>query len=430
MGTAGSSVERAARESYGKLLAYLASRCGLDAAEDALADAFTAALERWPIEGVPRRPEAWLSVVARNRALDGMRRRRRETLALERVAHVARIAQTAYASNLEPEDERIGMLFACAHPAIAAEIRAPLMLQVVLGFDAARIASAFLVAPATMSQRLVRAKRKIVGAGIPLTVPLAEEFPVRLDAVLAAIYVTFGQGWDDPSETDPDTRGLAREAIWLGRLVTDACPDEPEVSGLLALMLHAHSRRNARRDRAQAYVPLDAQDATRWDSAMIEEAETLLAQAARAQRPGRFQLEAAIQSAHAVRRLGREPDWDAIILLYDGLLCMTGSPVVALNRAVALGRSRGSRAGLTALEIFATDARMVNYQPYWAARADMLARCDEVEQARAAYERALGLTIDPAVREYLTSRREDLKNADNVARERIRFSHAAQRAID
>ena len=416
MGTAGSSVERAARESYGKLLAYLASRCGLDAAEDALADAFTAALERWPIEGVPRRPEAWLSVVARNRALDSMRRRRRETLVLERVAHVARIAQTAYASNLEPEDERIGMLFACAHPAIAAEIRAPLMLQVVLGLDAARIASAFLVAPATMSQRLVRAKRKIVGAGIPLAVPLAEELPERLDAVLAAIYVTFGQGWDDPSETDPDTRGLAREAIWLGRLVTDACPDEPEVSGLLALMLHAHARRNARRDHAQAYVPLDAQDATRWDSAMIEEAEALLGQAARARRPGRFQLEAAIQSAHTVRRLGREPDWDAIVLLYDGLLRMTGSPVVALNRAVALGRSRGSRAGLAALEIFATDARMVNYQPYWAARADMLARCDEVEQARAAYERALGLTIDPAVREYLTSRREDLRNADNVAR--------------
>ncbi|MGA7570149.1 MAG: DUF6596 domain-containing protein [Candidatus Aquilonibacter sp.] len=416
MGTAGSSVESAARESYGKLLAYLASRCGLDVAEDALADAFAAALERWPIEGVPRRPEAWLSVVARNRALDGLRRRRRETLALERVAHVARIAQTAYETSPQPDDERIGMLFACAHPAIAGEIRAPLMLQVVLGFDAARIASAFLVAPATMSQRLVRAKRKIVGAGIPLTVPLAEEFTERLDAVLAAVYVTFGQGWDDPSETDPDTRGLAREAIWLGRLVTDACPGEPEVSGLLALMLHAHARRNARRDHAQAYVPLDEQDATRWDGRMIEEAEALLARASHAHRPGRFQLEAAIQSAHAVRRLGREPDWNAIVLFYDALLRITGSPVVALNRAVALGRSRGARAGLGALETFATDARMVNYQPYWAARADMLARCDEVEQARTAYERALGLTIDPAVREYLTSRREELRNANDVAR--------------
>jgi RNA polymerase sigma-70 factor (ECF subfamily) len=208
LGNAGSSVERAARESYGKLLAYLASRCGLDAAEDALADAFAAALERWPSDGVPANPEAWLLVVARNHALDGIRRRGRETIALEQVAHLTRIAQATYESELEPQDERIGMLFACAHPAIAAQIRAPLMLQVVLGLDAARIASAFLIAPSTMGQRLVRAKRKIVNAGIPLAVPPSEEFPERLDAVLAAIYVAFGQGWDDPSETDPDTRGL------------------------------------------------------------------------------------------------------------------------------------------------------------------------------------------------------------------------------
>ena len=416
MGTARSSIERAARESYGKLLAYLASRCGLDAAEDALADAFAAALERWPIEGVPQKPEAWLSVVARNRALDGIRRRRNQTIALERVAHVARIAQTAYESSPEPDDERIGMLFGCAHPAIGEQLRAPLMLQVVLGFDAARIASAFLVAPSAMSQRLVRAKRKIVSAGIPLVVPPAEEFPERLEVVLAAIYVTFGQGWDDPSETDPDTRGLAREAIWLGRLVCDACPREPEASGLLALMLHAHARRNARRGADGAFVPLDAQNPQQWDRGLIDEAESLLMRAARANRPGRFQLEAAIQSAHAVRRLGREPDWNAIVLLYDGLLGSTGSPVVALNRAVALARRDGASHGLRALDVFATDSRMVNYQPYWAARADMLARCDEVEQARAAYERALGLTIDPAVREYLTSRREELSNANDVAR--------------
>ncbi|HUN28275.1 MAG TPA: DUF6596 domain-containing protein [Alphaproteobacteria bacterium] len=416
MGTARSSIERAARESYGKLLAYLASRCGLDAAEDALADAFAAALERWPIEGVPQKPEAWLSVVARNRALDGIRRRRNQTIALERVAHVTRIAQTAYESSPEPDDERIGMLFGCAHPAIGEQLRAPLMLQVVLGFDAARIASAFLVAPSAMSQRLVRAKRKIVSAGIPLVVPPAEEFPERLEVVLAAIYVTFGQGWDDPSETDPDTRGLAREAIWLGRLVCDACPREPEASGLLALMLHAHARRNARRGADGAFVPLDAQNPQQWDRVLIDEAESLLMRAARANRPGRFQLEAAIQSAHAVRRLGREPDWNAIVLLYDGLLGSTGSPVVALNRAVALARRDGASHGLRALDVFATDSRMVNYQPYWAARADMLARCDEVEQARAAYERALGLTIDPAVREYLTSRREELSNANDVAR--------------
>ena len=414
MGTAGSSVERAARESYGKLLAYLASRCGLDAAEDALADAFTAALERWPIDGVPRQPEAWLSVVARNRALDAIRRRRSETLALERVAHVARIAQTAYESTLEPEDERIGMLFACAHPAIAQEIRAPLMLQVVLGFDAVRIASAFLVAPATMSQRLVRAKRKIVGAGIPLAVPSTEEFPARLDAVLAAIYVTFGQGWDDPSETDPDTRGLAREAIWLGRLVHRACPNQPEISGLVALMLHAHARRDARRGPGGAFIPLDAQDPQRWDHALIDEAETLLADAAGAKNVGRFQLEAAIQSAHAVRRFARTPDYAAIVLFYDALLALTGSPVVGLNRAVALAAYRGPAAGIDALEMFAADTRMVNYQPYWAARADMLARCGQAEAARVAFERAIGLTIDPAVRAYLSSRQEGAIHANHV----------------
>jgi RNA polymerase sigma-70 factor, ECF subfamily len=414
LGTSSPSVERAARESYGKLLAYLASRCGLDAAEDALADAFTAALERWPIDGVPQRPEAWLSVVARNRALDGMRRRRKETIALEGVAHVARIAQTAYEANPQPEDERIGMLFACAHPAIAQEIRAPLMLQVVLGFDGARIASAFLVAPATMSQRLVRAKRKIVGAGIPLAVPPGEEFPERLDAVLAAIYVTFGQGWDDPSEADPDTRGLAREAIWLGRLVQQACPNQPEVSGLIALMLHAHARRDARRGPQGTFIPLDAQDPQCWDLALIDEAEALLAQAAAEKRLGRFQLEAAIQSAHAVRRFARAPDYAAIVLLYDALLAMTGSPVVGLNRAVAVAAYRGPAAGLEALELFGRDARMVHYQPYWAARADMLARCGETEAARVAFERAIGLTIDPAVRAYLASRQEGFIHANHV----------------
>ena len=422
MGIAGSSIERAARESYGRLLAYLASRCGLDAAEDALADAFAAALERWPQGGVPQNPEAWLLVVARNRALDGIRRRTYESSALERVAHLTRVAQAAYESTTEPEDERIGMLFACAHPAIAEEIRAPLMLQVVLGLDAARIASAFLIAPSTMGQRLVRAKRKIVGAGVPLAVPPPEEFPARLDAVLAAIYVTFGQGWDDPSETDPDTRGLAQEAIWLGRLVHTACPSEPETSGLLALMLHAHARRTARRGLDGAFIPLDEQDAHSWDDVLIDEAESLLRRAASLKCLGRFQLEAAIQSAHAVRRVDRAPDYEAIVLLYDALLALTQSPVVALNRAVALAAWRGAAAGIDALDALADPNRMLHYQPYWAARADMLARCGDTEGALSAFERAVGLTIDPAVRAYLVSRQEELINANDVAGQRIRVS--------
>ncbi len=424
MGTAGSSVERAARESYGKLLAYLASRCGLDAAEDALAEAFAAALEHWPNDGVPERPEAWLLVAARNRALDGIRRRRNETIALERVAHVTRIAQSLYDAELEPEDDRIGMLFACAHPAITPELRAPLMLQIVLGIDAARIASAFLIAPATMSQRLVRAKRKIVSAGIPLTVPEPDAFAERLDAVLAAIYAAFGQGWDDPAETDPRTRGLAREAIWLGRLVCRACPNQAEATGLLALMLHAHGRRPARRGDDGSFVPLDEQDPQHWNHALIDEAESLLKQAASAHCLGRFQLEAAIQSAHSVRRFGRVPDYEAIVLLYDALLALTGSPVVGLNRAVALAEARGPASGIASLDAIAGAERMVHYQPYWAARADMLARCGDTERAHDAFERAVGLTIDPAVRAYLVSRQEELIHANDVAGERIRVSQS------
>jgi RNA polymerase sigma-70 factor, ECF subfamily len=422
LGTAGSSVERAARESYGRLLAYLAPRCGLDAAEDALADAFAAALERWPHDGVPQNPEAWLLVVARNRALDGIRRRSRETTALEHVAHLTRIAQIAYEAEPEPQDDRIAMLFACAHPAIAPALRAPLMLQVVLGLDAARIASAFLIAPSTMSQRLVRAKRKIVSAGIPLRVPDPDAFAERLDAVLAAIYTTFGQGWDDPSETDPRTRGLAREAIWLCRLVCRACPNEPEATGLLALMLHAHGRRSARRSADGSFVPLDEQDPQHWDRALIDEAESLLKQAAAARILGRFQLEAAIQSAHSVRRFGRTPDYESIVLLYDALLALTGSPVVGLNRAVALAAARGPAAGIASLDAIAGVERMIHYQPYWAARADMLARCGDAERARDAFERAVGLTIDPAVRAYLVSRQEELIDANDVAGERIRVS--------
>jgi len=398
------AAERAARESYGKLLAYLAARSGdVYAAEDALADAFAAALERWPADGVPRVPEAWLLVTARNRLMDRARHARRTDLLHERLAGAARDAQRTFDRAGELDDERLGLMFACAHPAIPREIHAPLILQSVLGLDAARIASAFLIAPATMGQRLVRAKRKIATANIPLRVPAAEELPARLDAVLSAVYATFAEGWGDPSGFDPRARGLTVEALWLGRLVV-ATSSEPEAIGLLALMLHADARAAARRDGVGAYVPLDDQDATRWDAAAIAEAETLLHGAARAGRIGRFQLEAAIQSAHAVRRFGREPDRHAIVALYDELLRLTASPVVALNRAVAVGRLAGPRAGLDALAGLAPDARLRDYQPYWAARADLHARAGDALEARDAYARAIGLSIDPSVRDYLAER--------------------------
>ena len=366
------AAERAARESYGKLLAYLAARSGnVDAAGDALADAFAVALERWPVDGVPRAPDAWLLVAARHRLFDGHRRDARAERLHDALAAAARDAQRAFEQSGEIEDDRLGCMFACTHAAIAPEMRAPLMLQLVLGLDAARIASAFLVAPATMGQRLVRAKRKIAAANIPLRVPASDELPPRLDAVLSAIYAAFSAGWSDPAGVDPRMRGLTSEALWLGRMVSDLVPDEPEAAGLLALMLHGDARRAARRGPGGAYVPLAAQDPARWNAAQIDEAESLLRRAGRARRPGRFQLEAAIQSAHAERRFGREPAWDAIVLLYDGLYAVTKSPVVALNRAVAFGYLRGPRAGLDALAALTHSAALREYQPYWAAHAEL-----------------------------------------------------------
>jgi RNA polymerase sigma-70 factor (ECF subfamily) len=399
------AVERAARESYGKLVAYLARRCGsVGVAEDALSDAFAVALERWPIDGVPRAPDAWLLVAARNRFFDRARGDRRAGLMHERLVLAAREAQHALDESPELGDERLGLMFACAHPAIDTDIRAPLILQTILGIDAARIASAFLISPKAMSQRLVRAKHKIAAAKIPLHMPRADDITERLGAVLDAVYAAFSQGWDDPVAADPRTRGLAIEALWLGTTVARLCPTEPEALGLLALMRYTDARDRARRDESGAYVPLDEQDAARWDREAIDEAEALLARAATLRRIGRFQLEAAIASAHMVRRFRIAADRDAIVALYDALLTHTNSPVVALNRAVAIGYVRGPSAALAELDVVASDARLVTYQPYWAARADLLAKSDRREEAAAAYVRAIGLTIDPAARTFLEGR--------------------------
>ena len=307
-------------------------------------------------------------------------------------------------------DQRLALMFACAHPAIDPAIRAPLILQTVLGFDAATIASAFLVAPATMGQRLARAKSKIRGAGIPFRVPERAELPERLEAVLAAIYAAFAEGWTDPAGTEARRRNLAEEGIWLGRLVVSLMPDEPEALGLLALMLFAEARRAARRDANGDYVALAEQNTSEWDAALIDEAETLLRRASTMNTLGRYQLEAAVQSAHAVRRLTGAADWAAIEKLYDALLALTGSPVVAINRAVAAAETHGPIAGLAQLDALADDARLADYQPYWAARAGLLARTGDTVAAASAYERAIGLESDPAVRRFLQARRAGLEN--------------------
>jgi RNA polymerase sigma-70 factor (ECF subfamily) len=345
--------------------------------------------------------------------IDAARRRRSAEEASLDLRLLAEEIESAAASDAPIPDERLRLMFACAHPAIDPGVRAPLILQTILGFDASTIASAFLVAPATMGQRLVRAKTKLRNAGVPFRVPELAELSQRLDAVLEAIYAIFAEGWSDPAGTEARRRNLAEEGIWLGRLVVSLLPDEPEALGLLALMLHADARRSARRDAGGNYVPLADQDPQRWDAELIGEAEALLLRASAMRRIGRYQLEAAAQSVHAARRVTRATDWEAIVEIYDALSALTASPVVAINRAVALAELRGVAAGLSALDEIAGDPRLGDYQPYWAARAGLLARAGDSGAADRAYERAIGLESDPAVRRFLQQRRAALRAGAN-----------------
>lgn len=404
------AAEAVARRSYGKLVAFLAARIrDVAAAEDALSDAFASALTDWPAHGIPKQPEAWLLAVARRKGVDAIRRRRTSTEAAGDLRLMAEELESNAASAAEIPDERLSLMFACAHPAIEAGIRAPLILQTILGFDAATIASAFLIAPTAMGQRLVRAKQKIAQAGIPFRLPERADLPERLEAVLEAIYATFTEGWSDPAGTEARRRNLAEEGIWLGRLVASLLPDEPEALGLLALMLYAEARRTARRDAQGEYVPLGEQDTGSWNADLIAEAEALLRAASAKSTLGRYQLEAAIQSAHVVRRLTGRADWAAIERLYEALSTLTQSPVVAINRAIAIAETRGPAAGLAALDALIEDPRLSDYQPYWAARAGLLARTGAAADADRAYELAIGLESDPAVRRFLEQRRDAVR---------------------
>jgi RNA polymerase sigma-70 factor (ECF subfamily) len=396
---------RVARESYGRLVAYLAaSSRDVPGAEDALADAFASALAVWPSQGVPANPEGWLAKAARRRLIDAARRRLTAEKASEALELIDAELKDAADANEGIPDRRLALMFACAHPAIEESVRAPLMLQTILGLDAAAIASAFLVSPAAMGQRLTRAKAKIRLAGVPFKIPEREDLPERLGVALEAIYAAFSHGWAEAFSDDPRGRNLAEEAIWLGRVVVSLTPDEPEAMGLLALMLYAHARREARRDAWGRYVPLSAQKVERWDEPAIEEAEALLNAAGALSAPGRFQLEAAVQSVHAARRLTGKTDWEAIAVLYDALFQLTASPVVAVNRAAAVAHARGPAAGLKLLEEVGAQGGLAGFEPYWVARADLCAKTGEVEEARRAYHLAIGLQTDPAARAFLVER--------------------------
>jgi RNA polymerase sigma-70 factor (ECF subfamily) len=405
---AAAAAEAAARRSYGKLIAFLSARTrDVAGAEDALSEAFASALVDWPAAGIPDSPEAWLLAVARRKMIDAARRRGVREAAAGHLKLVTEELEAMAGETPQIPDRRLALMFACAHPAIEAGIRAPLILQTILGFDAEAIGSAFLVSPAAMGQRLARAKNKIRGAGIPFRTPERSEMRERLGSVLEAIYAAFTEGWTDPAGIEVRLRNLSEEAIWLGRLIVQLLPDEPEALGLLALMLYSEARRGARRDEAGEFVPLADQDPDLWDARLIDEAEALLFRASAFGAFDRYQLEAAIQSAHVVRRRTGATDWAAIERLYDGLCAITGSPVAEINRAIAVAETRGPAEGLAALPALEAGSRLAEYQPYWAARAELLSRLGEAAAAREAYDQAIGLEADPAVRRFLQLRKAE-----------------------
>jgi len=399
------TVEAVARASYGRLLAYLSSETrDVAGAEDALSDALVAALTSWPRDGVPRQPESWLLTAARHRLIDQARRRRVRD---DHEGTLQRLADESAATEAERgafPDRRAELLFVCAHPAIEPALHTPLMLQTVLGVDAARIAQAFLVPPATMGQRLVRAKRKIREAGIPFAVPREQDLPQRLDAVLEAIYAAYDLGRDEAAGIDPRSQGLADEAVWLARVIRERLPEEPEVRGLLALMLFCEARRAARRNSDGRFVPLSEQDPSAWSPSAIREAESELGAAARMERIGRFQLEAAIQSVHVDRAQTGRTDWEAIAGFYEHLVRLAPTLGARVAQAAALAEARGTGAGLAVLDTI-DRAAVSTYQPFWAVRAHLLRQAGEADGAAEAYDRAIGLTEDPATRRFLLERR-------------------------
>jgi len=355
--------EDAARSSYGKLLAIVAARSGdIAAAEDALADAFAAALRQWPASGVPNNPQGWLVTAARRSA---SHMRARELTARQGGAVVALLdAERSDDADNTFGDERLKLMFAITHPAIDAEAQTPLMLQTVLGLDAALIAACFLVSPASMGQRLVRAKRKIRDAGIAFAIPHPSEVEGRVDAVLSAIYAAYGTGWEDVLGASPKLGGLAEEAIWLARVVVELMPENAEAKGLLSLMLHCESRRAARRDTAGHFVALRDQDPFTWTKSMVIEAETLLRTAASFGRAGRFQTEAAIQSLHAEQAMTGARLTGPLVQLYDLLVGFAPTVGIRVARAVAHAEHGDGEGALAELDAI---AEADGYQPWWAA---------------------------------------------------------------
>ena len=385
-----------------------------DLAEEAVADAYVAALERWPLDGIPANPGAWITTTARNRAIDRVRRAR--TLASKADAIVADTAfetsrrDTALMAAAEDEmapiaDDQLRLIFTCCHPALAPEASIALTLRTLGGLTTPEIASAFLVPEATLAQRLVRAKRKIRAAGISYTVPSADRLGERLESVLHVLYLVFNEGYDASTGDALIRRELCDEAIRLARLVADLLPGEPETLGLLALMLLTDARRPARVDAAGELVRLEEQDRALWDASRIAEGQALVERALRVGRVGPYQLQAAIAAVHDSAATPTDTDWLEILGLYEVLARVSPSPVVALNRAVAVGEVRGPAAGLAAVDALAVNPAMADYRFFHAAQAELLVRLRRVPEAMAAYDRALALAPNRAEASFLTRRR-------------------------
>jgi RNA polymerase sigma-70 factor (ECF subfamily) len=409
------AVSAAFLEEWGRVVATLIRVTGnWDLAEECAQDAFARALERWPVDGIPRQPGAWLTTTARNRAIDRLRRATTGAVKLEEVAVLSRSPGTEghapggddpiAADESGVEDDLLRLIFTCCHPALAMDAQVALTLRTLAGLTTGEIARAFLVPEATMAQRIVRAKRKIRNAAIPYRIPPAHVLPERTGAVLAVLYLLFNEGYSATAGAHLVRGNLCAEAIRLARTLVRLMPDEPEASGLLALMLLHDARRVARVDAAGDLVPLEEQDRSRWDGAVIQEGTGLLEAALRRGQPGPYQVHAAIAACHAGAPDAAATDWAQIAALYRELVRMTPSAVVELNRAVAVAMSEGPEAGLLLVDALETSGVLGGYHLLPATRADLLRRLDRLDEAATAYRQALELTFTDSERRYLMRR--------------------------